>query len=83
MQLSTFLSMIMPLAMVSQVAGQKSFCRAAADSNTDFSGCTSIRDVCTTACPREVICSFSVLRSTFVASHAEAGVNVRVVGIPY
>ncbi|KAF6794557.1 hypothetical protein CMUS01_16009 [Colletotrichum musicola] len=60
MQLSTLLSAILPLVAISQVAAQKSFCRAAADSNTDFSQCASIRGVCTTACPRECGAGFKL-----------------------
>ncbi|KAK2761516.1 hypothetical protein CKAH01_16288 [Colletotrichum kahawae] len=54
MQLSTIFSIVLPLVLASQAAAQKSFCRAAVDSSSDFGGCTSIRGVCTTACPREV-----------------------------
>ncbi|KAF4896729.1 hypothetical protein CGCF415_v011425 [Colletotrichum fructicola] len=60
MQLSTLFSIVLPLALASQAAAQKSFCRAAVDSSSDFSGCTSIRGVCTTACPRECGAAFKL-----------------------
>ncbi|TDZ14882.1 hypothetical protein Cob_v012234 [Colletotrichum orbiculare MAFF 240422] len=60
MQFSTIFSIVLPLFMASQVAAQRSYCRPAADSNTDFSQCTGIRGVCVTACPRECGAGFSL-----------------------
>ncbi|KAF3797807.1 hypothetical protein GCG54_00011899 [Colletotrichum gloeosporioides] len=77
MQPSTLFSIVLPFALASQAAAQKSFCRAAVDSSvssttrphsmclsnirqSDFSGCTSIRGVCTTACPRECGAAFKL-----------------------
>ncbi|KAK2759275.1 hypothetical protein CKAH01_16691 [Colletotrichum kahawae] len=57
MQISTLLSIILPVAMVSQVAAQKSYCKSGGTSNPD---CQPFNEVCTNACPRECGAGFKL-----------------------
>ncbi|TDZ20147.1 hypothetical protein Cob_v007048 [Colletotrichum orbiculare MAFF 240422] len=61
MQLSSVLSVLLPLSIATLAVAQKSYCRAFVG-NQGFSNaaCRTIQDVCTTACPRECGAGFKL-----------------------